>query len=308
MQLTQRARGVLYGLVIGDSLGALVEFSGPDDIARQYPDGVREMRDGGKHDLVAGQGTDDTEMAVELMESLVECEGFDARDVLDRYTAWLESGPFDRGDTIWCALAGGGKDEKSQANGAMMRVSPLAVAYAGDASAAQQYARADAALTHPNPMVPAANAVYVGALVDVLGGADPLEALRARLGEEDLEQHLDNYARDRNYTLDNWETQPPASGGGWVLNALHAVVYHVAQGTDFEEALVQTIALGGDTDTNAAIVGAFLGAVVGEDGIPERWKGVVDGVTSLRYNRPARYVPRVGEWADALVALSEKVS
>lgn len=305
MQLEQRARGVLYGLVIGDNLGALVEFAQPEDIAWQYPDGVREMRAGGVHKLVAGQGTDDTEMAVELLESLVERGGFDADDVLRRYTGWLESDPFDKGDTIRRALEDGDMDGKSQANGAMMRVSPLAIAYAGDAAAAQQFSRVDAALTHPNPMAAAANAVYVGALVDVLGGADPLEALRVRLGEEDLAQYLDDKARGRHYTLDNWEKEPPASGGGWVLNALHVVVYHVAQGTDFEEALVETIGLGGDTDTNAAIVGAFLGAVVGEEGIPERWRNTVDGVTTLNHGRPERYIPRVAEWADALVALSK---
>lgn len=231
---------------------------------------------------------------------------FDADDVLRRYHAWAASGPFDIGITCSSALRSGVKDGASQANGALMRVAPLAVAYAGQAEVAAMHARDDASLTHPNAMTRAANAVYAGALADVLGGADPLEALRRWLAAENLTQHLDDRARARDYSLESWEHEPPESGAGWVLNALHAVVYHVAAGTDFEEALVRTIALGGDTDTNAAIVGAFLGGVVGEDGIPARWRSVIDTVeTPLANGRPERYVPRVSEWAEVLISLGE---
>lgn len=37
MSMTDRAQGVLYGQVIGDSLGSLVEFASPDTIAADYP-------------------------------------------------------------------------------------------------------------------------------------------------------------------------------------------------------------------------------------------------------------------------------
>jgi fructose-1,6-bisphosphatase/inositol monophosphatase family enzyme len=51
-----RAAGCLLGQVIGDSLGALVEFHGPEAIARLHPTGVRELRDGGVWNTVAGMG------------------------------------------------------------------------------------------------------------------------------------------------------------------------------------------------------------------------------------------------------------
>jgi len=38
-----------------------------------------------------------------------------------------------------------------------------------------------------------------------------------------------------------------------------------------EEAIVDTIRRGGDTDTSAAICGALLGAVHGRESIPQRW-------------------------------------
>ena len=76
MSMTDRAQGVLYGQVIGDSLGSLVEFASPDTIAADYPGGVRELADGGPFRLSAGQPTDDSEMALALARTLVT-HGFD---------------------------------------------------------------------------------------------------------------------------------------------------------------------------------------------------------------------------------------
>jgi len=57
---------------------------------------------------------------------------------------------------------------------------------------------------------------------------------------------------------------------GWVLIALQNAFFHlVASG--FEDALVKTVARGGDTDTNAAIAGALCGAARGREAIPMRW-------------------------------------
>ena len=43
------------------------------------------------------------------------------------------------------------------------------------------------------------------------------------------------------------------------------------EGRSFEEGLRHVVGLGGDTDTNAAVAGALLGALHGVDGIPEPW-------------------------------------
>ena len=56
-----RARGCLLGQLAGDALGSLVEFRRPEDIRREYPNGVRELADGAWN-TIAGQPTDDSEM------------------------------------------------------------------------------------------------------------------------------------------------------------------------------------------------------------------------------------------------------
>ncbi len=58
MNQYDRCKGALYGLAIGDALGAAVEFRYPGEFAP-----VTGYRDGGPHGLAAGQWTDDTSMA-----------------------------------------------------------------------------------------------------------------------------------------------------------------------------------------------------------------------------------------------------
>jgi ADP-ribosyl-[dinitrogen reductase] hydrolase len=63
-EMLERAQGCLLGQLAGDALGSLVEFQTPEQIRREYPDGVRELADGGTWNTVAGQPTDDSEMAL----------------------------------------------------------------------------------------------------------------------------------------------------------------------------------------------------------------------------------------------------
>ena len=52
-----------------------------------------------------------------------------------------------------------------------------------------------------------------------------------------------------------------------IQNAL----WQLLHASNLEEAVVDTVMRGGDTDTNAAICGALLGAVHGREAIPDRW-------------------------------------
>ncbi len=84
---------------------------------------------------------------------------------------------------------------------------------------------------------------------------------------------------------------------GWVLVALGNALYQLLHTTGVEEAVVATVRHGGDTDTNAAICGALVGAVYGRDGIPAQWQKMVlscrpmPGANGIRQPRPAVYWP-----------------
>lgn len=62
---------------------------------------------------------------------------------------------------------------------------------------------------------------------------------------------------------------------GWVLIALRNALWQLTHAPNLEEGVVDTVMRGGDTDTNAAICGALLGAVYGCDAIPSQWRDAV---------------------------------
>ena len=89
-----RAQGRMLGQLAGDSLGSLAEFQSPAQILRQYPDGVRQLADGGDFGTIPGQPTDDSEMALMQARSLAEHERFDVDAIRKAYICWLDTNPF----------------------------------------------------------------------------------------------------------------------------------------------------------------------------------------------------------------------
>lgn len=319
--MLSRAQGCLLGLVAGDSLGARVEFQSAAAIAAAHPQGVRDLVDGGTWGLLAGQPTDDSEMALALARSIVAHGGPLPEAAAAAYVAWLRSPAFDVGTTTRRALgpvtdgdleagraaavAMAHAAADSQANGALMRIAPLGVWGAGrDDAAVAAAARADAALTHPHPVCRDAADVFTVAIAAAIReGLSPrdtwLRALsRAPAGtpiRADLEAAAD--------------APPPdfMTHMGWVRIALHNAFHQLLHAPDAGQGIVATVAAGGDTDTNGAIAGALLGAVHGRDAIPARWRHRVLSCRPLataptRHPRPRVYWPvDVPELAERLL-------
>jgi ADP-ribosylglycohydrolase len=287
IDVLSRAQGCLLGQLAGDSLGSLVEFRAPDDIRREYPKGVRELADGGTWNTIAGQPTDDSEMALSLARMLTKHGGYDPVQARKAYIAWLDSGPFDCGMTVAGALRGRPNPD-SQANGAMMRISPLGIFGAKfDPQLIAEWARQDAAITHPHPVCQQANALFTMAIA---------KAIRHGCDGRDLYEQIVTWAEDMpvdGSLLDavrRAAEAPPADyvhQQGWVLTAFRNAVWQLLHAPNLEESVVDTVMRGGDTDTNAAICGALLGALHGREAMPGQW------VESLLKCRPAAGRPDV---------------
>jgi ADP-ribosyl-[dinitrogen reductase] hydrolase len=303
-----RARGCLLGQLSGDSLGSLVEFMSPDQILRRYPRGVRELADGDVWHTIAGQPTDDSEMALLLARMLVREGRYDPSSALAEYRFWLDTAPFDCGMTIASALQGRVNPE-SQANGAMMRISPLGIFAAKySLELADRWAREDARLTHPNPVCLDANALFTRAIAF---------AVKEGPAPEELYGQLLGWARKMGLApslmevIERAADEPPEdflTHQGWVLIAFGNALYQLLHAVSFEEGVVDTVMRGGDTDTNAAICGALLGALYGGDAVPDQWKGALaschprEGDPRVLRPRPECFWPTDAvELADTLV-------
>ena len=286
-----RAQGCLLGQLAGDSLGSLVEFQSPEDIQREYPAGVRNLEDGETWDTIAGQPTDDSEMALALARVLAQHKKYDQTLALEAYIGWLNSDPFDCGFTTRSGLRGK-RDQNSQANGAMMRISPLGIFGANyELEQVAEWACEDAALTHPHPVCQQANSLYASAIAyAVRTGCEPQELY------ERIQTWAENIPAEPTLmsAINGATTSPPAEymhQQGWVLTAFRNALWQLLHAENFEEAVVDTVHRGGDTDTNAAICGALLGAVHGRGAVPERW---VDRLLNCRpkEGNPNVYRPR----------------
>ena len=282
-----RAQGCLLGQLAGDALGSLVEFQAPEQILGSYPEGVRKLENGGTWDTLAGQPTDDSEMALLLARMLVKNGTYEPEMAFKEYRFWLGSEPFDCGTTIRAGLLGN-PNPKSQANGALMRISPLGIFGARfELHQVAEWAMQDADLTHINPICKQANALFaMGIAHAIQSAADPRE----------LYQHIRQWAVAMPVapallkTIDRAANEPPEDYvhlQGWVLIAFQNALYQLLHAPNLEEAVIDTVMNGGDTDTNAAICGALLGAVYGREEIPQQW------LTCLQNCRPEAGQPHV---------------
>ena len=292
----RRAQGCLLGQLAGDALGSLVEFRSAAKIAALYPDGVRDLADGGEWDTLAGQPTDDSEMALMLARSLVKEGRFDPRAALDAYVHWHDSEPFDMGGTTRAALraasraatreerlacAAASAKQESQANGSLMRISPLGIFGAGDPGAAADLARDDSALTHPHVVCRESCAAFVAAIAFAIQtGAGPEATYAVALAEAERGGSTDVIE-----TLQRSRHELPESFSrheGWVRIALQNAFYRLLHAETLEDGVIATVMAGGDTDTNGAIAGALLGAVHGRSAVPLRFREQVLTCRPLR--------------------------
>ncbi len=295
--LISRAQGCLLGQLAGDALGSLVEFQTPEEIRRRYPDGVRDLADGGTWNTLAGQPTDDSEMALMLARTLVDQGTYDQKAAREAYFFWLESNPFDCGMTVATGLRGNPNPE-SQANGALMRVSPLGIFGVNHGlPKVAKWARLDAALTHPHPVCQQVNAMYaMGIATAIRTGADAqliYESILSWAMEMDAEPTLMRAIKEASES----PPQDYVHQQGWVLIAFQNAIWQLLHAPSLEEAVIDTVMRGGDTDTNAAICGALMGAVYGVEGIPDQWRNIIlncrpqAGVSGVHRPRPKCFWP-----------------
>jgi ADP-ribosylglycohydrolase len=182
-----------------------------------------------------------------------------------------------------------------KANGALMRSIGLGIwSWRLSAEDAANAARGDARLSHPNPSCQHANAAYVVAVRHlVLNAADSggaLSVASAALDDESA-QEVRSWLRE----AESGSGPPYHSNAGFVRIAFTHAFRHLMLETPFVEALRETLAGGGDTDTNGCIVGGLMGALHGEDGIPEPMRAaVLKCDTSLGRPRPEFFSTRDG--------------
>ena len=280
--INMHVKGALYGVCVGDAFGAPLEFLGrypnSDDVSKAY-----EMKGGGVINTKPGQITDDGELMLCLYRSLVEKK----QPALFYYKKWLKSGPIDVGITCNRAFKNGEMDFKSKANGALMRCAPIGAVYHDKSpDCIADIAMADCRLSHPNLSCQYANAVYCICIACLIEEPDkvPQGAFNwlEDQPESDAKMEVKSWLLEA-WSPEKWYSNNPMNQIGFVRWGFVEAFRHIHLKSDFKTAMVATAHLGGDTDTNCAIVGGLVGARCGVEGIPYH---MLEAVISSKNERP----------------------
>jgi ADP-ribosyl-[dinitrogen reductase] hydrolase len=278
--ISDRVVGSVLGLALGDALGAPYEFSRREDIPDPLVPFERPWLG-----LPPGATTDDTAMALNLVRSLAQNGSLVAADLMARHLQWLNSDPQDVGaltrrvlrrietgedpekaaEAVWEERG----PEVSAGNGSVMYCAPLGAAYANRPITLLGVAPWLSALTHYDERCRTAVVAVTLTVAALIRGDDPEAAVRKtvevvldRPGGEELEFLVDAVG---------WTRVVDGPDQGFCLYTAAIGLQAVARSLDVEEELVRVVRLGGDTDTNAAVAGALLGAGVGASGLPPGW-------------------------------------
>ena len=97
-QIRDSIRGAMFGVAVGDALGAPLEFMSAKSIQQQHGT-VRDMIGGGWLNVLPGEVTDDTQMTLAVAHGIVDSPR-DPIEAIGRYfVKWYNSSPKDVGAT-----------------------------------------------------------------------------------------------------------------------------------------------------------------------------------------------------------------
>ncbi len=234
-------------------------------------------------------------MTLALAESIIQCGKIDPEDIAKQFSLHCD---LTRGYAIgtiravqalraglkWYEVARIVFEDGSFGNGAAMRVSPVGVFYHHDLNGLKESAVEQASITHVHPlgqwgavmqaasvglavvqppMEPFKKEQMIVNLREVLWSG-PIEYIKAlNKIEEMLSRRKKLQAREVVQSLGN--------GVEAHFSVPSACYIAITYSPDFCDAIRAAISLGGDTDTIGGMVGAIVGAHVGEKGLPVEW-------------------------------------
>ncbi|MBW2058142.1 MAG: ADP-ribosylglycohydrolase family protein [Deltaproteobacteria bacterium] len=285
--LKARFKGSALGTFVGDALGRPVEGWSSQMIRAAY---------GLLGRMKEGVYTDDTEMMIGIMESLVESPRFDPELTSRRFLANFDPHRgyggriFGVMERLRCGVAWNEAGTDSWGNGGAMRIAPIGFFYYDLPGRLREAAHACTWITHQHPLglaggLAQAKAVALATLKGIsreaLERAEFVDTLSetVRSVSEDMARAIERVkeirrGRDLRETIERIASRFPCD-----ISALGAVPPALASfllAESFRDTLVVAVNCGGDTDTIGAMAGALAGAYYGYGEIPCEWLGSLE--------------------------------
>ena len=292
----ERVRLCLEGLSLGDAFGE--KFFDPAHQALFLP----------KRQLPPKSWpyTDDTAMALGIVEVLAQCGRIDqellAQVFARNYAAAPHRGYGATARTVLQQIGAGVPwrqaaqaafgGQGSLGNGGAMRSAVVGAYFADDLTRAAAEAKLSAEVTHLHPEgIAGAVAVAVAAgwawqWRQYRGETDPVGLLHLVVKLTPAGDTQQGIIHATDIPLEEWEfTAASALGNGSGVIAPDTVPFALwcaaAHLNNFVDAMWTAARVGGDRDTNCAIIGGIVALAVGRDGLPAEWLGYRESLPGL---------------------------
>ena len=268
--------GSLIGLAVGDAMGAPYEFMTQGYAVKN------DYIEGGVHDVTIGEWTDDTSMALCLAQSLIDNDGFNAKDQMNKYLSWYIDGYFstrshcfDIGNTVARALGlyknsnnpySGIEGDFNSGNGSLMRLAPIAMTYCNNHNKLIEYAAKSSQTTHRSELAIDSCVYYAQLIAGAINGHTKEELLSKGFVETKKLRSAIVSIAEGSYKIE--KLYKPT---GYVIDTLETALRAFYKFDNFEDGLLYVISLGEDTDTVGAVYGQLAGAYYGYEGINKKY-------------------------------------
>ena len=281
--------GGLLGLAIGDALGMPVAGWPAAKIVERYGaiDGyrLRVLADG--TEIAAGEFTDESEIALSIVESLTTNGGRIDPDLIGARMVFLAKGESRRwlGEATRAALDRAEttgsfevplRDDDPATGDVASRGVPIGLLHSVgrfDADHLRRDAERVVRLTHGSPAaIAAATAVAFGVNLAVRGEVPPAdwaEETASFLAAGEMAEAMARAADVQASGMTLAEALARTGSGASATESVPAAFLAAMAASLFEEAVFAAVNAGGATDTAGAIAGALAGARFGASGIPQ---------------------------------------
>ena len=228
--MNQRVSRVLLGLAIGDAYGVGFEFKTQKEIQHVFSSKVLKSLGGGPFNFLPGEFSDDTEMALLTLYSLMHYQDLNVAHIKQLYTVWAHFAK-DIGVQTQKALFNNEINHEAQGNGALMRIIPTVVymhdVLGWDNTTIKHAIHSISIITHDVPIIHQVNDFFIDLVL-----------------EKEIEKHkaiMDNFLQT-------------TGNSGWVMNTARIVyVTFLKTHLSLLDGMWEIISYGGDTDTACAI-------------------------------------------------------
>jgi len=284
--IKDKIKGGLFGVAVGDALGATVEFMEQEEILQKYGR-HDQMIGGGWLSLEPGEVTDDTYMTMAVAEGIIGNPDQPITEIGKKFVEWYESKPKSIGNTVrhsienflktnnWgqaSSITSKQLNGKSDGNGSLMRTLPVAFAYRNNKVKMDIFSGQVSRMTHHSVDAEISCIFYNRLASYLLHGATKQEAFEQAYHDitplSKLPQGKKLPAILQAVPQLKREHLRPT---GYVIDTIVSAVVQFLTYDSFEEILIETVNLGGDADTVGAVAGGLAGTYYGFAAIPDKW-------------------------------------